>query len=500
MKISCRSIALLMAACIVMPQRAANPAPASPSQAAASSAVQATPERSLGLTDKPWTGDFNAMLERRMIRFLIPYSRTLYFNDQGHERGISAELARDFERYINEKYAVQLARRPVTIVLIPTTRDRLFSGLVAGLGDISAGDLTVTDERLKIVDFVAAHDRKPVQELIVTGPKSPVLKTIDDLAGKEVHVRKATSYYESLQALNASFEHAGKPPMRITLLPDALEDEDKLEMVNAGLLGIVVVDDWKAHMWAQVLPRIKVRDDLVVRRQGYTGWAMRKGSPQLQAALTDFYTNYVKKEGVVDYRLAQYMKQIRQISNNTDSAERKRFEQALALFEKYGNEYGFDPLMLAAQGFQESQLNQAARSHVGAIGIMQLMPATGNQMNVGSISVTDANIHAGAKYMDHLMSRYFADAHFAENDRELFAFASYNAGPDNIARMRTEATARGLNPDKWFNNVEIVVADKIGIETTTYVRNIYKYYAAYKLITEAQTSRAKAIQGAQGSR
>ena len=451
----------------------------------------------LSLKVRPWTGDFNAMLDRRIIRFLVPYSRTLYFVDNGQERGLSAELARDFERYINTKYASQLGNRPLTIALIPTTRDKLLPNLLAGLGDISAGNITATDERLKIVDFIAPRDRKPVRELVVTGPSAPPLATIDDLAGKEVYTRASTSYYESLQALNARFVKAGKPPIRIRLLPDALEDEDKMEMVNAGLIGVVIVDDWMAHLWAQVLPRIKVHDNLAINSGGYIGWAIRKNSPELQAVLNEFYVDFVKRQGVADYRLAQYMKQIKQIANNSGSMERKRFEQTLALFQKFGSQYGFDPLMLVAQGFQESQLNQNARSHTGAIGIMQLLPATGKEMDVGNISTAESNIHAGAKYMDQLISKYFSDAHFEATDRSLFAFASYNAGPENIAKMRKEAASRGLNPDKWFNNVEVVVAEKIGAETTTYVRNIYKYYAAYKLIVEAQAARKKALETTQ---
>jgi membrane-bound lytic murein transglycosylase MltF len=162
----------------------------------------------------------------------------------------------------------------------------------------------------------------------------------------------------------------------------------------------------------------------------------------------------------------------------------KRFQELIALFHKYGEKYNFDPLMLAAQGYQESQLNQKAKSPVGAIGVMQIMPDTGAQLKVGDIQITESNIHAGAKYMDQLMTKYFQDATFAEDNRVLFAFASYNAGPGNISRMRKIATERGLDPNKWFNNVELVTAEKIGIETTTYVRNIYKYYVAYKLTLE----------------
>jgi membrane-bound lytic murein transglycosylase MltF len=123
---------------------------------------------------------------------------------------------------------------------------------------------------------------------------------------------------------------------------------------------------------------------------------------------------------------------------------------------------------------------------------MQVMPATGAQLKVGDITITEPNIHAGAKYMDHLMTRYFPDAKFDAMNRSLFAFAAYNAGPGRIARLRQEAQTRELDPDVWFNNVEIVVAEKVGIETTTYVRNIYKYYTAYKLMLDVEEAQRKA--------
>ena len=453
--------------------------------------LAATP-RQLSLENKPWQGDFDAMLERRMIRVLIPYSRTLYFSDKGHERGITAENVRDFERYLNKKYAKQLGKRPLTILIIPTTRDKLIPEINEGLGDIAAGNLTVTEARLTHVDFAAPKDRKPVQEFLVTGPSAPEVQTLDDLSGKTIHVRPASSYAESLVALNERFTAAGKAPVTIAALPEALEDEDTLEMLNAGLLALVVVDDWKGRLWAQVLPKITVRDDLVLRSAGVIGWAIRKDSPQLDAAILDFYMNSLKKQGVIDYRLAQFHKRVKQIGNSTDNEGLTRFEATLDLFKRYGEHYGFDPLMLAAQGYQESQLRQEARSHVGAIGVMQIMPATGNQLRVGNIRLIEPNIHAGAKYMDQLMTRYFPDAQFTETNRTLFAFAAYNAGPGNMSKIRKEAAQRGLDPDRWFNNVEIVTAERIGIETTTYVRNIYKYYVAYKLRQEAQATQRKA--------
>jgi membrane-bound lytic murein transglycosylase MltF len=462
--------------------------------AAAALAQQPPPAkpRALPTEAKAWKGDLDGMIERRHIRFVVPYSRTLYYNDKGRERGVTADLVRDFEQYVNKKYAKQLGKRPITVFMIPTTRDELFTDVATGLGDIAVGNLTVTEERKKIVDFFAPADQRPVSEVVVTGPKSPPIATAEDLSGKTVHVRKASSYYESLVALNERLKKAGKPAAKLLLVPDALEDEDMMEMLEVGLLEAIVVDDWKARIWTQILPKIKLNEGAAVRSGGLVGWAFRKDSPKLQQLLGEFYADVVKKQGLIEARKKQYYNRARALKDPTASAEWKRFEQTLALFRKYGEKYHFDPLMLAAQGYQESQLNQNAKSHVGAIGVMQIMPATGAELKVGDITVVEPNIHGGAKYMDQLMTRYFPDAKFDDANRSLFAFASYNAGPGRISQMRKEAQKRGLDPDKWFNNVELVTAEKVGIETTTYVRNIFKYYTAYKLMLDVHEEQKKA--------
>jgi membrane-bound lytic murein transglycosylase MltF len=449
--------------------------------------------RQLVIGNRPWLGDFDKLLQRRLIRVYAPFSRSLYFSDKGRERGLAVELVRDFERYLNVKHAKALGKRPLTIYVLPATRDRLLPDLEAGLADIAVGNLTVTEERLRLADFVPGDDgRRAINEIVVTGPASPKLERVEDLAGQTVHVRRTASYHESLERLSERLVRESKAPIQLVLVPDALEDEDLLDMLDAGLLQLVVVDDWKARMWTPVLPKLKARPDLVVRAEARTGWAVRKNSPLLAAEIDDFFRNWAIKQGVVAYRMNAYMKRVKELKDPTADAEYRRFRETLALFEKYGARYGFDPLMLAAQGYQESQLNQAARSHVGAIGVMQLMPATGQQMNVGDVRKIESNIHAGAKYMDHLIRQYFSTADFNEGNRPLFAFASYNCGPGNVARARREAEKRGLDPNKWFNNVEIVVSQQIGTETVTYVRNIYKYYVAYRLTLDAREQAEKA--------
>jgi membrane-bound lytic murein transglycosylase MltF len=468
-------IAIILASAVAWPaaQQAQSPQPSTSSQ-------RALPTDSFL---KPWKGDFDAMLKQRRVRVLAPYSRTFYFNELGRERGYSADLVRVVEKYLNTKLAAQLGKRPLTFMIIPTTRDKLLTGVAEGLGDIAV-NVGVSEKRKELVDFIVAPDAPPLAEVVLTGPKSPAINSVDDLSGKTVHTRPSSVYHEDLVALNEQFKKAGKPLVNIVAVPDAVEDEDMME---------IVVDDMVANMWAKVLPKVKVNKAAVLRKGGSAGWAIRKGSPLLEKAVMDAYVNAVQNtpKNLAD-RTARYSGRVRQLQNPTGSADYKRFQDTLALFEKYATRYKFDPLMLSAQGYQESQLNQEARSPVGAIGLMQVMPATGKELGVGDITVAESNVHAGTKYMDQLVSKELAGANLDEVNRTLFAFAAYNCGPGNMAKLRKAAEARGLDPNVWFNNVEVVTAEKIGIETTTYVRNIYKYYVAYKLMIAADAAQRKA--------
>ena len=441
--------------------------------------------RDLEIQLKLWTGDFDGMVERRVVRVAVPYSRSLFYHDRGRERGLTADLVRKFEEHINKKHKKDLDKRPITIVLIPTTRDQLIPSLLDGRADIAAGNITITDSRKMQVDF-SEPVSKPFSEIIVTGPGGPALQTIDDLAGQEVFVRPATSYYESLTALNEQFAAAGKTPMILSLLPDPIEDEDKLDMVNAGLLGITAVDEWLADLWSPILTDMAVHKDIVLRSGGQVGWAFRKGSPLLKAEVDDFVVNVVKKYGLVTGNLKSFAAKLRKANNAKATEDWERYQAVVALFQKYAAQYHFDYLLLTAQGYQESRLDQKVKSPVGAIGVMQLMPDTGKAMEVGDIRQTEANVHAGSKYMAHLIEVYFPDAELDEENRTLFAFAAYNAGPSRMAKLRKVAAEQGYDPNKWFNNVERVVAQKVGQEPVTYVRNIYKYYVSYKLALEAE--------------
>jgi membrane-bound lytic murein transglycosylase MltF len=451
---------------------------------AAGAAAAAAPadELSIQLQQQPWSGDLDGMIARRYIRVLVPYSRTLYFVDLGGtQRGMSYDFMRAFEDDFNSRLGRGDLR--VHVVFIPVSRAHLLPLLLAGEGDIAAANLTITPERSNMVDFAApaAHD---VKELIVTGPGAPALATLDDLAGKEVYVSRATSYYENLQALNQRFRERAMAPMRLREAPGNFETEDVLEMVNAGLVNIVVADGYIAKLWRAVYPNMRVREDLVVHQNGDIAFAIRKGSPQLKRALDAFTATHGQGTEFGNVTLQKYLGQTRWVQNATSEQELKKFNLLVELFQKYGRQYDIDWLLMAAQGYQESQLDQARHSAAGAIGIMQVMPATANKMQVGDVTQLEPNIHAGVKYIRYIVDQYYKNEPIDKLNKVLFAFAAYNAGPARISSLRTEARSLGFDPNVWFDNVERVAAYRIGRETVQYVANIYKYYIAYTLVQD----------------
>jgi membrane-bound lytic murein transglycosylase MltF len=448
-----------------------------------------TAKEAVALDSHGRLGDFDAMRKRRLVRVLVVYNRTNYFIDRGTPRGIVAEAFKLFEDYINQKYKTGNLR--IHVALIPTRRDALASALLEGKGDIAAAYLTVTPERLEKVDF-SNPTIKNVSEIVVGGASSPSVAGVDDLSGREVFVRKSSLYNEDLEKLNADLVKKGKAPVKLRYAPDNLEDEDILEMVNAGLVPYAIVDDFLGRFWAEVLPKLKLYPEAALRKGGDIAWAIRKNSPQLKAELDAFLAKYPDGSSARNQLFQRYLKGTKFVKNSMSAEERAKFDHMVELFKTYSDKYDMDFLLMAAQGYQESQLNQQAKSPVGAVGVMQLMPATGKELKVGDISQLEPNIHAGVKYMRFMIDQYYANEPMDKLNKGLFAFASYNAGPGRIRALRKEAAKRGLDPNKWFDNVEIVASEKIGRETVTYVANIYKYYVAYTLVTENAAAREKA--------
>ena len=462
--------------------RATAPPAGAKSQTAGRKAVDA-------VVTKPWTGDLPGMLERRQIRVLVTYNKTSYFIDKGVQRGITYDAFRLFEAELNKRRKARSL--PVHVVFLPVGRDDLADALANGRGDIVAASITVTESRLKLVDF-SEPLADNVKEVVVTGPGAPTIATLDDLAGQTVHVRAPSLYQEHLQELSARLVRQGKKPIDIKPLASNLEDEDILQMAHAGLVKITIVNDFLATFWKQMLSGLTIHSDAVVKDGEQIAYAMRKNSPLLKGELDRFVTRHRRGTIMGNVLFTKYLKNTKYAKNATSPQELQKFRTMRELFQKYGDQYGIDWLLMAAQGYQESGLNQTKRSRVGAVGVMQVMPATGKDMKVGDITKMEPNINAGVKYIRFMIDQYFKDEPMDNLNKGLFAFASYNAGPARVKALRNEAAKSGLNPNLWFNNVEQIAAKRIGRETVQYVGNIYKYYIAYKLaVEEGRTGAAK---------
>ena len=440
---------------------------------------------------EPWQGDFDEMLEKREIRVLVVYNKILYFLDGATQRGTTVDAFKNFAEYIDEKY--KLKNRKLNIVFLPVSRDEILPALLDGRGDIAAANITVTAERLEQVDFSDPFFTG-VKEVLVTGPTAPEITELADLAGKKLHVRQSSSYYTSLVQLNIQLEENNLKPVELILVEEYLEDSDLLEMVQAGLIPMIIVDNHKAQFWADIFDKLTVREDIAITIGGNIAWAIRKDSPILIKIINQFVKTNKKGTLHGNMILNRYLRDNKWVRNALDESELEKFRKTGDLFQRYADQYEFDWLMLISLGFQESGLDNSARSGAGAIGIMQLLPSTAADPNVGipEIEILENNIHAGAKYLRFLRDRYFSDPEIDDLNQTLLSFAAYNAGPGKIARIRKETAESGLNPNVWFGNVEHMVAKKVGRETVQYVGNIYKYFIAYQLLKERSSEREAA--------
>lgn len=438
-------------------------------------------------TNEIFKGDFDGMAERRVIRILTTFNRTNYFLIGGEPRGAMAEGARMFEEFVNERLGT--GKLKVYVAVIPVKRDELLQALVEGRGDIAAANLTVTARRQETVDFGAPF-LTGVKQVVVTGPSSPPLSGVDDLAGKEIWVRPSSSFQDSLATLSETLEAAGKPPIDIRAAPELLETEDLMQMVASGMLPLTVADSHLADFWGDVLDGAAVRNDLAISEGDSIAWAFRKNSPELVVIVNEFVAKHKKGTLLGNVILKRYLQDNEWVRNPMKHAN--RLEEHQQSFEKWAGEYGIEWLLTAAQGYQESQLDQSRRSSAGAVGVMQIKPSTAADPNVGinDVSTADANIQAGIKYLKFVRDRYYREEGMTELNQALFALAAYNAGPARVNGLRRQAIDKGLDPNVWFREVEQLAPR----ETVQYVSNIFKYYISYVEYVRQQGLKEEVLQ------
>jgi len=449
--------------------------------------ADATPQ----LAREKFTGDLDELVKRRFIRVLVIADRTSIFFDGVQMRGILYEMFREFEAGLNKK--LKTAHSPVSLIFLPVDRDQVINALAEGHGDILGKLGAITDEWKKYADF-SDPVRENINYVLVTGPKSPAVAKIEDLSGKEVYIHKLSAFYLAIQKLNERFKAEGRAPVIVKEADANLAEDDLLEMVNAGLVEMTVARDLYADFWSKIYTEIQPHKDIVVASGESIGFAVRKNTPQLLAVLNEFVKDHRVGTSYGNTVLNRHLKDTKWVKNSLEDGELKKFSHMVSLFQRYGDQYGLPYLLVAAQAYQESGLDQSVRSPVGAVGVMQIKPETaaGAPISIPNIQAVDKNIQAGVKYMRFMMDRYYQNEPMDKINKGLFTIASYNAGPARIASLRRKAKDEGLDPNRWFNNVELIASREIGRETVQYVSNIYKYYLAYNIVTEQRAKARKA--------
>ena len=449
----------------------------------------------LPLPLEPRTGDLGDMAKRRAIRALVVINPIGFFYDGGLPRGRMYETLHEFQKFVNKKLNTGTIK--VAVTFVPVRLDQLESALTDGIGDLIAYEVAITPERAQRVAF-STPLRENVQQIIITAQDFGPASSLEDLGGREVYANPLTVYYQNLQKINESLRASGHEPIIIRAADTRLTNDDLIQMVNAGLIPATVTTRSRAALWSQVLKGIRPHPELVIAKNVQVAMVMRKNNPQLKQVVDAFVGSHSVGTSFGNTLDQRYLRNTKWVDKATSKARMARFHQLDDIFRTYGGKYEIDYLLLAAQGYQESKLNQALRSPAGAVGIMQVIPryAAARPINIPDVTANaTANIHAGAKMLRHKVDRYFDDPAVDPVNRVLFALASYNAGPSRIAGLRKRAASQGLNPNVWFENVELVAAQAIGQETVNYVRNVYKYYVAYKLSEDHSTSSQPARAG-----
>ncbi len=499
--VSCAVVTIAIALC---PSCSRHPAETSPARSAAREQTTPSAGTAARLSNEPaantfehpalqeqlvhekWQGDLDGIVRRRILRVLVAPNKLGFYFDGSEIHGALYEFCQEFERFLNHR--LHTGNLAIHLVFIPVGRDNLLPKLADGYGDLVATMMVTSSRPPYAVDFTDPlyDDAKSV---IVSGPGEQ-LSRVEDLSGREVYYFSNTIPYENLSRLSHDLERDGKPPIHLTPAAPDLQVEDLLEMVNAGLVPMTVAEDKVAQYWAKVLPNLKIHSQIAAAASPLA-WAVQQKTPQLQSVVNEFIR--VHKIGTLygNTVTAKYLNRIHWVKDAIAGEDLAHFEEMVRLFHTYGDKYHFPYLLLAAQGYQESGLNPGLRSKAGAVGVMQIKPSTAaaDPIDITGIEKIDRNIEAGAKYLRYMVSHYYANEPMDQITKGLFALASYNAGPDRIEKLRPLAIAEGYDPNLWFNNVEFIAARQIGAETPNYVSNIYKYYLAYKMITEQDARR-----------
>lgn len=436
------------------------------------------------------TGGLADARRRGFLRMAVAPDPLMIAFDGEEALGVAIVISQEMEKYLAT--LPDASPTPTVVVPTPTPRGRIEDGLAEGQSDFAT--LTVrTIEENEALDYTQPLIDE-VADVVVLSPDVEGIDTLDDLAAVPLFVQEGGRYARVIETLNDDRVRDGLPPLQVKYVDERLDDYDLVEMAEVGVIPATVMTNFKAEFWSQVYDSVTVRDDLTLSGDARIAWAVRAENPELLAAL-DGFAGIAKKGTLLgNVVLQKYVESADWIENIGAENVRRLIDEVGPVIRRYSDEYDFEFELVLAQAYQESRLDQSRVSHVGARGVMQVMPATAADPAVGipDISSVENNVHAGVRYLRWLRDTYFDDPEIDPLDRTLLTFAAYNAGPGGVLRARKLARRMGLDPDRWFENVELAIQKAVSREPAIYVRNIFKYYVSYRLLSQLEAESAAA--------
>ncbi|SDW54040.1 Membrane-bound lytic murein transglycosylase MltF [Pseudomonas syringae] len=418
--------------------------------------------------------DLAAIRSSKVLRVLVNQSRNSSGDVKGQEIGVEYHRLQAFEQYLNSH-----ARdgQKVTFKIIPKAKNQLLTALQRGEGDLIAPGELLDASAAKGIQATAPiiHD-VPLVLVGVRGQRS--LRRVDQLSGRTLSLPTGSAADEALHQVNRQLELRKLAPVKIDWVDPSLAVEDVLEMVQAGIYPMTLVEQPIAERWAKVMPRLRIDRGLTLQTQGDISWFVSDKAPVLRASADDFLKGY-KPSAQQDLAFEKAYKNTYQVNNPLVRNNLQRLEQLRPMLQRHADAQGMDWLDLAALAFKESKLDPSAKGSGGATGLLQITPSAAKRVGVASIQSADDNVRAGSRYMALIQRKYFASNKVNERERMAFVMAAYNLGPERVQGMREEARRRGLNPNQWFFQTERVAMEQGGANVVAFVNSVNKYYLAF---------------------
>ncbi len=418
--------------------------------------------------------DLAQIRSSQVLRVLVNQSRNSSGQVQGESVGVEYHRLRAFERYLNGH-----ARdgQEITLKIIPKAKDQLLGALLRGEGDLMApGELLDVKPTHAVTPSDPIIERVPLMLVGVKGERR--YTRLEQLSGRTVALTTGSAAGEALNLINQKLALRKLPPVNIEWVDPTLAVEDVLEMVQAGIYHLTLVEQPIAERWAKLMPKLRFDRKVLVSEPGAMRWYVRRDASMLRASVDRFLTTYTVP---ADQNVAfeRVYRRLYRVHYPLARADRQKLEKLRPVLQKHAQQQGMDWLNLAALAFKESTLNPNAKGTGGATGLLQITPSAAQRVGVNNIQNVEGNVQAGAKYLAMIRRKFFASPQLNERERMAFVLAAYNMGPERVQGMRAEARRRGLNPNQWFFQVERIAMEQVGMGAVSYVNSVNKYYLAF---------------------